>query len=633
MESVSGDAQPGSAGVPLDEQLVVRVLDLDGIPVPDQAVNWVVKSGGGSVTPTKTFTDASGVTATTWTLGPSAGSQEAAANISGLPSVVFFATAFELGESCEGSPLNLAVGGSVVLLGPQASLACVSGGAAAVRDYVVVAFNAAKVSSANIGLSVVANGVVAIAGPPSPSPDLLQAQRTAREQASTAGIFEGRLRTLERDELAPRVRRGGVVLPPTATPSFSLSTPVLGETLFLNAQANSACSNAIDRPGRVVAVSQRAVVVADVDNPAGGFSDAEYQSIAATFDTLVYPLNIENFGTHGDIDGNSRVVLFYTREVNKITPPGSPNGFVAGFFFARDLFPRQNTTNLNGCPSSNESEIMYLMVPDPLGTINNNQRPKALVMRRTISTLAHEMQHLVNSSRRLYANFGAAYPERGWVEEGLSHLAEELLFLRTSGLSTGQNINAAVLVSSPQIEVAFNDHQADNAARVQDFLANTNTNWRFKTGSPELSTRGAATWFFRYIADRRGGTQSDTWRALSGSSDTGMKNIESVIQADPHNWLRDWSVSLYVDDAVAGLPPRYMVPTWDLRSVVGLLGSGSTYALRPPALASGVARTASLQPGGALYYRFGVAAGGEGRLEVNASTNISQLSVVVLRTR
>ena len=51
-----------------------------------------------------------------------------------------------------------------------------------------------------------------------------------------------------------------------------------------------------DVVARVAAVSTTAIVVADTANPTGGFTDAEYLSFATVFDTLIGPLDIQNFG-------------------------------------------------------------------------------------------------------------------------------------------------------------------------------------------------------------------------------------------------------------------------------------------------------------------------------------------------
>ena len=64
-------------------------------------------------------------------------------------------------------------------------------------------------------------------------------------------------------------------------------------------QVDDACANIKKRGARVVAISTQAIVLADTANPTGGFTTADYQRFAARFDTLVYPLDVNNFGGPG----------------------------------------------------------------------------------------------------------------------------------------------------------------------------------------------------------------------------------------------------------------------------------------------------------------------------------------------
>jgi hypothetical protein len=75
IEVVDGDQQVGPAGAVLAKQLVVRVEDTQGRPVPGQDVTFVIESGGGSVAPGSVTTNSAGLAAADWTLGPSAGDQ------------------------------------------------------------------------------------------------------------------------------------------------------------------------------------------------------------------------------------------------------------------------------------------------------------------------------------------------------------------------------------------------------------------------------------------------------------------------------------------------------------------------------------------------------------------------------
>lgn len=71
---ISGDSQTGTVNTQLADPFVVEVRDQYGIGVPDITLTWQVTSGGGSVSNGTSVTDFDGVTQTTLTLGPEAGS-------------------------------------------------------------------------------------------------------------------------------------------------------------------------------------------------------------------------------------------------------------------------------------------------------------------------------------------------------------------------------------------------------------------------------------------------------------------------------------------------------------------------------------------------------------------------------
>ena len=129
--------------------------------------------------------------------------------------------------------------------------------------------------------------------------------------------------------------------------------------MTLNSETESACEDPKLVTGRVEAVSNLAIVVADIANPAGGFGPAGYEQFAATFDTLVAPLAEEHFGTASDIDENGRVIILFTKEVNALDSDDD-DSFTAGFFFSRDVFPKESTSPpLGSCTASNEAELLF----------------------------------------------------------------------------------------------------------------------------------------------------------------------------------------------------------------------------------------------------------------------------------
>ena len=107
---VSGDDQTGPVSTELPIPLVVEVRDGDGNPVPTVAVSWVIGSGGGSVTPATSPTDAVGQATAAWTMGGTPGPNTVSAVVSGIGVAEFSATA------TAGAPARLSV-----LIQPSAS--------------------------------------------------------------------------------------------------------------------------------------------------------------------------------------------------------------------------------------------------------------------------------------------------------------------------------------------------------------------------------------------------------------------------------------------------------------------------------------------------------------------------------
>ena len=82
--ATGGGGQTGLAASALPTPLSVIVNDANGNPVPGVSVAWAVTSGGGSVSPATTATNALGIASATWTLGPVAGAGTATATSAGL---------------------------------------------------------------------------------------------------------------------------------------------------------------------------------------------------------------------------------------------------------------------------------------------------------------------------------------------------------------------------------------------------------------------------------------------------------------------------------------------------------------------------------------------------------------------
>ena len=86
---VSGDGQGGPLGATLPQQLVVVVIGTDAKPYANAAVTWAVTSGAATVNPALVQSNASGVAATTVTLGNTLGPVTVTASVAGVTPAVF----------------------------------------------------------------------------------------------------------------------------------------------------------------------------------------------------------------------------------------------------------------------------------------------------------------------------------------------------------------------------------------------------------------------------------------------------------------------------------------------------------------------------------------------------------------
>jgi hypothetical protein len=609
--------------------LSITLVNAAGNTVTDRAVSW--RSTAPSVA---SVTQAGRVAAL------AAGQAWIVASAEGVSDSVSVSVAAAVSAACRppAAALSPAVGEAVPVTLDAAGVACIQAPAGG-GDFTVVAFNGR--TAGRMALAVQGTGIAsALADAAAASASRAVAPwAAALEGASGARArdlaWESALRARERAAMAGFVpaaraaarRRGGFRASLAAA-----DAPAVGSLLRLNASIE-ACDDPDDRVGRVAAVTSRAIVVTDTANPSGGFSDAEFREVGLAFDTLVYPVDTQNFGEPTDIDANGRTILFFTRAVNALTED-SEDGYVGGFFYARDLFPQADTGDFGGCAGSNYGELFYLLAPDPGGQINGNRFSKDFVLESTVGTVAHEFQHLISAARRLYVLGTENYDEEVWLNEGLSHIAEELVFYRASGLAPRQNLTANAIRTSERARVAFNSYGSSNFGRFAEYLSDPEGFSPYGQDD-DLATRGAAWAYLRYAADRRGGDQSLLWNRLVNSDLRGIANLRAVLGAEPVEWARDWTVSVYTDDLTAAAYPQFQQPSWNFRDIFVALSTAGTYPLRTRRLVESTPVSVTLAAGGGSFFRLGVPAGGRGELRITSAGAAppAALSVTVVRTR
>jgi hypothetical protein len=516
---------------------------------------------------------------------------------------------------------GLEVGEALTLQGARAERIALPGNATG-ADFVVVPFLGSD-QDATVTVGIDGAALLDAIGPPVGGASWDGSaflRRPAPGAVAATARFHERLRRREIERLEPSLRSMGprtsdIGVRRASEPAAAV--PAVGDLLSLrtlNGASSDLCADPLQRGGRVAAVTNRAIVVSDTASPVQ-LSDATLAAVASDFDALVFPLGVENFGDPTDLDENARVIIFFTPVVNDLD--------ALGFFFAGDLFSQ------GSCPASNEAEIVYILSPDPSGVtalpITSND-----VAFLATDIVAHELQHLINASRRIYVN-NATQLEAGWLNEGLSHIAEELMFYESTPFGPGQNLDLDQLLTVAETADRF---LVGNFLFYASYAADpTSTSF---TGLVGEHTRGAAWAFLRYAADHEARPDSDFFFELVNSTSHGLQNLNEVLQGgNALDRMQAWTASVFSDDHVVGVPDFLTQPSWNFRSVLPALRNDGSFPLDPEVVeAEGGHTEVELNGGAAAFVRIHVGAAriAELRLDISGSA-IDALRVTVIRAR
>lgn len=519
---------------------------------------------------------------------------------------------------------GLDVGEALTLDGSDAQSIILPGGAGGAQ-YLFIPFLAAEQGS--VRLRVAVSGVDLETLPPGAT-QLSRAPGVPSRSAAVGELRDDRsahlqLREWERDRVAaflsggaPRLERATAARPGVAERTSHV--PAVGETVALRVinrdpQNANLCENPHQRTGRVTAITPNAILVEDTLNPVP-LSMADVERIASEYEELVHPVAVENFGEPTDVDGNERVYIFMTSALNEYASR-SGGGITVGFTFALDLLPRLGENGALGCSASNEGEIFYVIAPDPQGVIGL-QVPEALVRRLTTAIVIHELQHMISSGRRLYEVEDAQQFEELWLNEGLSHIAEELVFYAATGLRPRSDIDWALITAADPVLDAYNRFVRDNLSIYANYLETPEGESLMGKSSSDddFTTRGATWAFLRYLADQTPGEDAALFHALVNSPIGGLANLRRALDTDPLTWMQRWTVSNYAD----GLPPqqridaRYTQPSWNYRSIYE--GEIGAMPLEPRLLQPDDSLLVTLRGGGSSYLLLRARAGRHARL-------------------
>ena len=412
--------------------------------------------------------------------------------------------------------------------------------------------------------------------------------------------------TLRRAERALALQGRPPVRPRAGPQLAAPPIPGTSRTFKVCGDANCASHPTVTATAKKVGLH----VAVYVDNTATAAGDtlgtADFDTLAAVFDTLLYPTDTAAFGRESDIDGNGVVIVLMTGKVNSLVTSAqcTSTGFIAGYFYGGDL--------ISGFSGGNNSEVFYSIVPDANGTLSCTHTA-GQVKRLVPGTFIHEFQHMISFNQH-FLRHGTA-PEDLWLNEGMSHYAEELggrSYLpdttRYCSFLVGDLYNAGQYFGAPQ-----------NA-----FLVDT-------TGIGGLANRGAYWLLVRFVvdqfaADTGAAAANAVTRALENTTLIGAANIAAATGSPFETVVEHWALANYVSDLPGFTAPaalRYV--KWHFRldypklheACLRLAGTGNvpaSYTLVP--LVSGDASawnvTGTMRGGSGSYYVAQQASGAQG---------------------
>ncbi len=252
-----------------------------------------------------------------------------------------------------------------------------------------------------------------------------------------------------------------------------------------------------------------------VDEDAEGqIEESDISDLASKFQDLILPLDRSLFGRESDVNSDGHITILMSCRINQISASG---GIVTGFFFPGDLYGSSGNN-----PASNEQEIFYTLCPDPEGKFGVPISSDFALNNILPGVLAHELQHMISFNRHVLAGGGRV--EEPWLNEALSHLAEDL-----SGFGL------------------------ENYSRFRLFLSSPSTTSLIPATSPTLAERGAGFSFLRYLYEQHPDGDSFLRTLLTGT-ETGVENVVKGYGGSDSGFdefgefLNRWSIALAVTD-------------------------------------------------------------------------------------
>lgn len=318
--------------------------------------------------------------------------------------------------------------------------------------------------------------------------------------------------------------------------AMSLKAASLGSTeTFRVLSSLMSTTSYVEVAAKVRCVGEEVVFYIDTSVSDSELSDADVQELCHDFDDMAAEEQ-DLLGDASDVDGDGKVHVLMTSQINKLGALGG--GIITGYFYAADLYARSSSN-----PVSNHREIIYTMVPDPSGHYGVTISHEFAMDNLLPAVMPHELQHAISYNQHVLVNGGP--PEDSWLNEGMSHLIEDLM---------GYNV--------------------ENPSRYAMYLASPSTYGLVTQGSPNLMERGAAYLFLRFLYEQA--EDGDAFlRALEDTSIRGAQNIEEAFNGPADfnefsEFVSRWVAALAMTDRGISQDRRY---TYEPRVLNGSTGN------------------------------------------------------------
>jgi hypothetical protein len=527
--------------------------------------------------------------------------------------------------------INLGVGQSTVV-DPSANAGCIrfpaAGAGGAEYLYMAAATNGREAAS---GLSTsyeVRGGASDVAASQAASPAIASMQPSLRRGGLRPNLaFDTELRSRER---ALAQMPGAVALSRARISASVVAVPpVLGSERTFKVCQTIDCAGFVDVTATARHVGPKGAIYLDNTVPAGGYIQADIDSVGFLFDTYLYPLDTVSFGRESDLDNNGVVVVLLTDQVNALSPDCNTSGSVIlGFFYGNDL--------LTGNPGSNDGEVFYGLVPDPANgscSISHDFARSYLA-----PTFIHEFQHMISYNQHVLLRGGLS--EDTWLNEGLSHFAEEI---------GGRGIPDQYCVNQD----CLTQFQVGDVQNAYGYLSDPESFFLVEPSSSSglLEERGANWLFVRWLVDQFGSdvTGAAFTRTLVATSKLGADNVAAVTGVPFSTLVPQWQLANYLDDLPGFVTqePRLRYTSWNFRATFADLHSQDAtdfplaFPLQPDSVTTGAYdRKGTLRAGSGLHLRVVQAASAPAvtlqltdslRRAIGASTAVPRIGIARVR--